>query len=64
MFVYNDIFFGPYFRSNILPNMSENNPCILCCVSMCGIKLDVLDQEQILIDEDTLIDDNELADSN
>lgn len=58
MFIYNDIFFGPYFRNNILPNMNENASCALCCISMCGIELDDLDQEQHLFENDDLEDLN------
>lgn len=51
MFVYNDIFFGPRFRHELLPRMNDGNPCTLCCVSFCGVEVDVPDQERRLIDE-------------
>jgi len=39
MFVYNDLIFGPRFRRDIFPRMSESNPCTLCCASFCGVDI-------------------------
>ncbi|CAG9537189.1 unnamed protein product [Cercopithifilaria johnstoni] len=50
MFVYNDIFFGPYLRQKILP-LIRNNKLAGCCISFWGIDL-------ITADGSALIEDN------
>lgn len=47
MFVYNDLFFGPYIRANVLPRLS-GTPALICS-SFWGVDLDVDQQEQSLI---------------
>ena len=47
MFVYNDIFFGPRFRTQIVPRLSEDNPMTLCCASFCGVELDLPEHERV-----------------
>ncbi|KAL3994450.1 EamA-like transporter family protein [Acanthocheilonema viteae] len=48
MFVYNDIFFGPYLRQKILP-LIRNNKLASCCISFWGVDLS---------DGSALIEDN------
>ncbi|KAK6103671.1 EamA-like transporter family protein [Brugia pahangi] len=38
MFVYNDIFFGPYLRQKVLP-LVRNNQLAGCCISFWGVEL-------------------------
>ncbi|KAE9548381.1 hypothetical protein FO519_008408 [Halicephalobus sp. NKZ332] len=47
MFVYNDLIFGPFFRSKILPKI-KNNRLSIFCASFCGIDADVADREDLL----------------
>uniref|UniRef100_A0A914E0U5 Sugar phosphate transporter domain-containing protein n=1 Tax=Acrobeloides nanus TaxID=290746 RepID=A0A914E0U5_9BILA len=51
MFVYNDIFFGPNFRREILPRLGEGNPCTLCCTKLCGVDLET-DHERLINQEE------------
>ncbi|CAJ0959862.1 unnamed protein product, partial [Mesorhabditis belari] len=51
MFVYNDIFFGPFTRRHIIPRMGEDNPLTTCCFNFCGADTTEIDRQQ-LIDED------------
>ncbi|KAL3073430.1 hypothetical protein niasHT_038568 [Heterodera trifolii] len=39
MFVYNDLYFGPLFRRELLPRMGPDQPFTLCCASFCGLDL-------------------------
>uniref|UniRef100_A0A0R3RX94 TPT domain-containing protein n=1 Tax=Elaeophora elaphi TaxID=1147741 RepID=A0A0R3RX94_9BILA len=50
MFVYNDIFFGPYLRQKILP-LIRNNKLAGCCISFWGVDL-------VTADCNILIEDN------
>uniref|UniRef100_A0A914HDM4 Sugar phosphate transporter domain-containing protein n=1 Tax=Globodera rostochiensis TaxID=31243 RepID=A0A914HDM4_GLORO len=48
MFVYNDLYFGPLFRREVLPRMGPDQPYTLCCASFCGLDL----QQQLDNDDD------------
>lgn len=50
MFVYNDLFFGPFFRQRVIPRMS-GLPA-RCCVSFCGIDMMDDDDRNSLIEDD------------
>ncbi|VDN01719.1 unnamed protein product [Thelazia callipaeda] len=47
IFIYNDLYFGPFFRLNILPRIS-NNRLAGCCISFCGTDL-YADDRAILV---------------
>lgn len=52
MFIYNDIFFGPYFRRHILPRMDENNSLTFFCASFFGIDMQEQNNERLIDDDE------------
>uniref|UniRef100_A0A914D4C4 Sugar phosphate transporter domain-containing protein n=1 Tax=Acrobeloides nanus TaxID=290746 RepID=A0A914D4C4_9BILA len=51
MLVYNDTFFGPKFRSKIMPRMIDTHPCTLCCISFCRADLETNEESRLLNDQ-------------
>ncbi|EJW86809.1 hypothetical protein WUBG_02278 [Wuchereria bancrofti] len=49
MFIYNDIFFGPYLRQKILP-LVRNNQLAGCCISFWGVELVTADCNALIED--------------
>lgn len=52
MFVYNDIFFGPRFRRDVLSRMNDSNPCTVFCSQLCGVDLSIPDSEILITDRE------------
>ncbi|KAJ1369448.1 hypothetical protein KIN20_030907 [Parelaphostrongylus tenuis] len=52
MFVYNDIFIGPWFRRRILPTMGESHYCTRFCFTICGADLIETENENLITENE------------
>uniref|UniRef100_A0A8R1HPG2 TPT domain-containing protein n=1 Tax=Caenorhabditis japonica TaxID=281687 RepID=A0A8R1HPG2_CAEJA len=52
--IYNDVLIGPWFRRNILPNLSSHANCARCWLCICGGDSELIEYEQD--DQDHLLE--------